>query len=404
MTVPEAVQVDFAGTASPTEYETFEIFNRPGFFTEVRDKAREARLNDRSTLYNAFTSEEVKRLEAGEEIDGVRLTSSPFVVPKPITDYRAKILAHDGHPLTRQEYLKRVGEAMLRKLPTIRQVENRTLGWAVLASGPSLNDCVPEILDLKKRGCNIVTVNKSHDWALDHGIVPWAHVTLDSNEWVADYVKRPRNDVRYFVSSQCHPKVFDNLKDRPVFLWHGGQDYPEGSVPFEYLRTYWPKRFPLEAVVFGGTTVGPRVPMMSAYMGPVNPIKFHMFGLDSSSLEPAKMHAMDKKLRPDLGPHDRPIRHGRDMFWFHTNAHMFRQTIDFETLIDEFPQKYRAGLFPKNFELIIHGSGMLPTVAACYGLHADPECNKDPSLVGGYFKRKHIPKYVKGHQEINWGE
>lgn len=267
---------------------------------------------------------------------------------------------------------------MARRLPDFTRCINDSQEWAIVGGGPSINDNVDQIRKLKARGINIVSVNKSHDWLIDHGITPWAHVLLDPKEWVSGYVQKPRKTVRYFVASQCHDDTFEALKDYPVFLWHAGQDFPEGPEPSGVLREKWPAA--PWFIVPGPTTVGLRAIFLGSQMGAR---KFHLFGLDSSRAN-GKMHGYDKPEAPDAEPGNLKIKHNGMKYIFDTNSHMARQQFDFDKLMEDLPKDLESGRLPKGFDLTVYGSGLLPFFAAKLGLHAKPECNADPSKVGGY--------------------
>lgn len=299
--------------------------------------------------------------------------------PKTLRD---TLLENNDARLDRQEIRKRCGNAMARKLPLFLYCKNDAKTWAVIGGGPSINDCVKDIRRLKKAGANIVSVNKSHDWLLENGIVPWAHVLLDPQERVKDYVKRPRKDVRYFVASQCHASVFDALDGYPVFLWHAGQDFPflDLQEPTAYLREYWTEGSQNWICTPGPTTVGLRVPYIGHQMGADH---FHMFGMDSSRSN-GKLHGYDKDEIRDAQCPDLFVKHNGFKYRFETNSHMARQQADFDKMVEDLPSKYQTGLFRKEFTMTIHGSGLLPFYAAKIGWHANPECNKNPEKVGGF--------------------
>ena len=289
-----------------------------------------------------------------------------------------RFLSRGDGRIGRLEVRKRAAAAMERHLPTFMDCAHTATTWAIIGGGPSINESLAEIRRLKRNGAHIVSVNKSHDWLLERGIVPWGHVLLDPKEWVADYVKRPRKDVRYFISSQCHNSVFDALKDYPVFLWHAGQDYDQGPEPNTMLRKNYP-RTPW-FVVPGPTTVGLRAIQLGHCMGADN---FHLFGLDSSR-SAGKMHGYDKPEPPDAKPGTLGLKYGGQKYLFETNSHMVRQQMDFDKMIEEIPKYTASGRYRKGFSLTVHGSGLLPFFAAMIGLHAKPECNADPTKVGGY--------------------
>lgn len=303
-----------------------------------------------------------------------------------MTDTRDQILANKTAYLTRPELRQRIADNMHRGLPEFRYCENKAHDWAVIGTGPSVKDCLADIRRLKRRGANIVSVNKAHDWLLENGIKPWGHVLLDAHEWVADYVKRPRNDVRYFVASQCHPRVFDALSGFPVFLWHGGQDMEEGgSEPDALFRE---RGYGFQPIIGGGTTVGQRVPIIGHAMGAR---RFHMFGMDSSRRDGA-LHAIAK---PDIiDPKNRRLAYkwrGKK-WWFDTNAHMARQQMDFDKFIEDLPMRIRNKQIAPSFELVFYGSGLTPFWAATLGLHANEDYNQNPELVGGWTDSELINK------------
>lgn len=285
----------------------------------------------------------------------------------------------------REELRLRVESAMRRNLPTDLHCINTAKEWAVIGGGPSINDEVDTIRKLKREGVAIVSVNKSHDWLLEHGIVPWAHVLLDPKDWVADYVKRPRKDVRYFVASQCHDSVFESLKDYPVFLWHAGQDFTEDGVeePDNYLREHWPNA--TWRTVPGATTVGLRTPMLGHWM-PNGPDVFHMFGMDSSRMNGA-LHAYDKTEAKDAGQGRQSLFWKGREFRFQTNSHMAQQFMDFDKFMDNLGDHYKHGRLRKSFRMKFYGYGLLPFFAAMLKIHAVPEFNDDPSRVGGWIAR-----------------
>lgn len=293
---------------------------------------------------------------------------------------RACFLRAGGGRIGRSEVRRRAGCAMSRDLPTFMDCPPAAKTWAIVGGGPSIADGVASLRALKRSGAQIISVNKSHDWLLDRGIVPWGHILLDPKEWVARYVARPRSDVRYFVASQCHESTFDALTGYPVFLWHAGQDFDDGPEPNSYLRAMWPHR--PWFVVPGATTVGLRAIHLGHAMGAD---RFHLFGLDSSRCG-GRMHAYEKPEAADASPGTLALKYRGQKYLFETNSHMARQQMDFDKLIEDLPKHRAAGALRPGFALTVHGSGLLPFFAATIGLHADPACNADPPRVGGYIR------------------
>jgi hypothetical protein len=96
------------------------------------------------------------------------------------------------------------------------------------------------------------------------------------------------------------------------------------------------------------------------------------------------MHGYQKPEPPDAQPGKLAIKHNGQKYWFETNSHMARQQFDFDRMIEKLPEEISKGIFKRMPDLTVHGYGLLPFFAARLQLHADPECNKDPTKVIGY--------------------
>lgn len=321
----------------------------------------------------------------GSSLSTVRSLSLPSRPKPPPVEGRISIA----------ELRQRVDYAMSLNLPTHLHAINTAEEWAIIGGGPSINDHVQTIRKLKRKGVNIVSVNKSHDWLLSHGIVPWGHVLLDPKDWVADYVSQPRADVRYFIASQCHRQVFEKFKGFPVFLWHAGVDCPEeggiGMEPEMYLRANYQNRD--WATTGGKTTVGLRAPFLAGQIRSQPRIN-HLFGLDSSRKD-GKLHAYAKPEAKDGSTGIVKLKHAGKKYCFDTHEHMKRQFEDFDSLIEDIPTFIQQGYLHPQFKWKVYGSGLLPFYAAKLGLHADSECNKDPTKVGGWVAIEDDNLYIK---------
>ena len=303
--------------------------------------------------------------------------------PKPQTNVTSRI--------TTEEIRKRACSSMARGLRPFKIVKNDSDTWVICGAGPSLIDSIPTIRKLKRQGAYIITLNKTHDLLLEHGITPWGHILLDPMPWVAEYVKRPRMDVRYFVASQCHDDVFEALKGYPVFLWHAAQDIEDGtSEPNIILRKLWPNK-PWWCIP-GPTTVGLRAPFLASQMGPVRPRVFHLIGFDSSR-EGTKLHAMPKKEAEDAVSGTVTLTYKGARYQFDTNNHMKRQAEDFDGIIDNMMEYWKRDYLPKDIDLIVHGRGLLPFRAACLGLHATANDNPG-SVVAPYIPKRGGAKFI----------
>jgi len=87
---------------------------------------------------------------------------------------------------------------------------------AIIAGAPSIKSKIDEIrnLDIMK-----FSVNGTHDFLVEHGIIPDFFAMLDARP-CNDFAKMPQKDCVYFLASQCHKKAFESLKDHNVIVWH----------------------------------------------------------------------------------------------------------------------------------------------------------------------------------------
>jgi len=140
----------------------------------------------------------------------------------------------------------------------------------LICGGPSAYDLLPEIKKRRKRGWKLVTVNGAHDWVIENGMQPSAHVMLDARPWNARFVQNPVPGCRYLISSQCDPSVFKALENNDVIIWHsiGDKEKP-------ILNKYYHGRY---CAIPGASTVGSRaIPLF--YM--LGFRKIAIYGMDS---------------------------------------------------------------------------------------------------------------------------
>lgn len=204
-------------------------------------------------------------------------------------------------------------------------------GAAVLVgSGPSVRGQVESIRKQKEKGRVVVAIKGAHDWLIDQGIIPDYAIAVDPQEhrWTCFQKKHP--EVKYLIASQCHPAMFDHLKDMDVRLWHlyirEGQQYPPNSL-----------------LVTGGTTSGLRAISLFYVMGYRN---FELYGYDSCLSE--------DELRVDGAKADRVIEIfvGEEKKRFLTTPEMASQAGEFQTLLTVLP----------GTEVVVHGEGIIAAI------------------------------------------
>ena len=268
---------------------------------------------------------------------------------------------------------RRTRVAMARGTKSIMEALNCCPGETALicGGGPSLMDNIGLLRKLSKRPKHkIIATNKTHDFLVKKNFPVWGVVLLDPMPHVAEYVKLATAKTKVFIAGQCHDETFKSVAHTDLYLWHAADNQTEEMLPLSVLRDEYPT-CPWK-VIGGGNTGGLR----SIYIAqPLGFKRIHCFGFDSS-MRNGKLYAYDKAHPKDAmeGPADLEINgHHQE---FYTNEHMARQVENFEDMIKQIYLWNTHRAWSGLDELIIHGDGMLPCLAAAYGLHADPEMNK----------------------------
>ena len=144
----------------------------------------------------------------------------------------------------------------------------------ILAGGPSLNDYADEIVERRKAGEFLVTVNNTHQWCRERGIEPSIHIMCDARAFNKRFVETPFPRTRYLIASQCDPSIAASLPREQVLLWHSGDHLRETISEFDQERGESREWYP----VFGGGTVMLRgIPLLML----LGFRKFELFGFDS---------------------------------------------------------------------------------------------------------------------------
>lgn len=169
----------------------------------------------------------------------------------------------------------------------------------LLGGGPSLNDSLPEIVQLVHGGAKLVTMNGSYHWALSHNLRPSAQIVLDARPSNARFVDPPVPHCRYLLASQCDPATFAAAAGRDIWIFHAAG--PDSALR-ETLDTYYTKRW---HGVVGGTTVFTRA---LALLRMVGYLRYDVFGVDSCWREDAhhaytqEENAQDKRYIVEVTP------------------------------------------------------------------------------------------------------
>ena len=140
---------------------------------------------------------------------------------------------------------------------------------SIVGGSPSVEKAAGELLWRKSLGQEVWALNGAYKWLLDIGLQPDAHILIDARPFNKKFIIP--GDCKYYLSSQCHPSLFDMLIGYDVTVMHcltdGMEDY------LKNLDTDKPTH-----LLGGGTTVGMKAFLM-AYQSGFR--KIHLYGMDS---------------------------------------------------------------------------------------------------------------------------
>jgi hypothetical protein len=116
-----------------------------------------------------------------------------------------------------------------RGLPPLKVDRTPKGPVAIVGYGPSLKETWPRLLDFP----TIYTVSRAHDFLLERGITPTAHIDLDPRAHKATFMETPVPGVRYILSTHIHPTYLDKLATAGVTpeLFHVAIDQNEALDP-----------------------------------------------------------------------------------------------------------------------------------------------------------------------------
>jgi uncharacterized Rossmann fold enzyme len=252
-----------------------------------------------------------------------------------------------NHP--HKEIYRQIRQNIRRQLPQAQPFPPNEFKAFLLCGGPSLSEHIPAIRRKRKQGYKALTVNGTHDWALDHGITPSLYVSMDARPLNAEFVRRPQLTCRYFIASQSHPDVFDALEEQDVHIWHGGAP---SKTEKRILNAYYQKRW---LSIFGGSSVGPRAIFIAYLLGIRH---LDVYGLDGCLI--GRRHHPYAQSQNDFET-QYVVQVSRRRFRMH--GWMLKQ-------LDEWLQL--GSLIPNDLKLTLHGNGVIAYVTQMFSERKSP--------------------------------
>jgi len=274
--------------------------------------------------------------------------------------------------ITKAEILDRTRNIMDSDIPSLKSLKNVCHGETaiIVGGGPSLADHMGTLRKLsKKRGHKILCTNKTYDYLIKRNFDPWAVVLLDPLQHVADYVKLATPETRVFLATQCHPDTWKSVEHTKRYHWIASDNRHGDNFPLDWMRENYPDR---EWVINGGGNTGGLRAIYCAYE--LGFRDFHLIGFDSS-MKDGSLYAYDKEHPKDAAEGPATLEMNGHIQEFYTNEHMAKQVENFEDMLKQIFLYLDQGTW-EPINMTVYGDGMLPSLAAAYGLHADPEMNK----------------------------
>ena len=221
------------------------------------------------------------------------------------------------------------------------QVEPYETQWEKIISlvlgGASLKDNFNDLLEKRKNGMPVVTVNGTYKYCVDNGLIPSAMIMLDSREFNNRFIEPLSKDVKYLIASQCHPSVFDKLEGYNVWIWHcEGQDDCKEMLDEQYGERY-KDYFP----VMGGATVTLRAIHVLRMLG------FHKM----------ELYGFDSCIIGDHHAYDQPENDKDQVLNIRLSGREFKCTPAHYHQAREFVQMIEGT--GEHYDLAVHGDGLI---------------------------------------------
>ena len=199
-----------------------------------------------------------------------------------------------GAPVPHEEVLENIKESAKFDIPVLTKNLEKRGTCIFCAGGPSLNQFLEEIKKRKEAGEFICSSNHTHDHLLKHGIVSDACVIMDPKAIVANYIKNPQKETKYYIGSTCNPEVTRNLLTAGmdvtrVLIAYGMEDESDITL----MNQLYPG-IKSNAYLVGGTMTGLRAMNFAIILG-FTTIEY--YGMDSCFASNPKLI---KKGEPDF--------------------------------------------------------------------------------------------------------
>ena len=213
----------------------------------------------------------------------------------------------------------------------------------LLAGGPSLNDFTEEIIENRKAGMPMITINGTYHWAIEKGLEPSMQLIIDARELNKKFLDPIQPKCKYVIASQCHPSLLESVPEDQRYVWHvslSDELMPILEDAYGQMHKDW---FPIP----GGSTCTLRAFCLLRMLGFS---KIHVYGFDSC-LRGDEHHAYEQEENNTKNIIPMVLGEGTDdCKEFMCQSWMVYQAYEFMNMV---PQLF------KNIHLNIKGDGLI---------------------------------------------
>ena len=110
-----------------------------------------------------------------------------------------------------------VDNILVNEALTLPRVDFKRI--CICASGPSLADHVEDIRARQAAGWHVASMNGSHNFLIERGIVPDYMFMVDARPINLPFLALANDTTTYIIASQCQPEIFAALEGRKVQVW-----------------------------------------------------------------------------------------------------------------------------------------------------------------------------------------
>ena len=124
-----------------------------------------------------------------------------------------------------EDIAKHLQYSVSLRLPELEKCEPRHGRAIIVGGGPSVEDHLEEIRNLKSDPTNVLfAINWTHTWLINNGITPDGCVFFEVDAEPDSVLKAAHPAVTYFICSHCHNQLLIGTSQPPsplptIFMW-----------------------------------------------------------------------------------------------------------------------------------------------------------------------------------------